>query len=313
MSTRRILATAVTALAVLAGCEDAPPPQSRPQQEPPTIAEPSSEPSEESLAYVRYYEGVQQRLLTQGLLRTDGGGPDTPILARNLVANFERIALYDEYTLSGGRFVAEQTPSALRRWDRPVRIQAHFGASVPEEVRDRDRATLARYADRLAGATGHSIRAVGSGGNFHVLFLNRDEQVAAGPLLRRIMPGISEGTVREITTLPRYNFCSVYAVSESDDPYVYVSAVAFIRTEHPDLLRRSCIHEEVAQALGLPNDSPTVRPSIFNDDEEFALLTTHDEMLLHMLYDRRLHPGMTPDEARPILRTLADELVGGPS
>jgi hypothetical protein len=69
----------------------------------------------------------------------------------------------------------------------------------------------------------------------------------------------------------------------------------------------------VAQGLGLPNDSPTARPSIFNDDEEFALLTTHDEMLLSMLYNPRLSPGMTPDEARPILQELADGLVGGPS
>jgi hypothetical protein len=43
-----------------------------------------------------------------------------------------------------------------------------------------------------------------------------------------------------------------------------------IRAEHPDLLRLSCLHEEIAQGLGLPNDSPRARPSIFNDDEEFA-------------------------------------------
>jgi hypothetical protein len=53
----------------------------------------------------------------------------------------------------------------------------------------------------------------------------------------------------------------------------YTRAVAVVRAEHPDLLRQSCIHEEIAQGLGLPNDSPAARPSIFNDDEEFALLT----------------------------------------
>lgn len=302
----------VTALAALSGCEEAPaPPSSRPST--PIVAPPSVEPSEESLAYARYYAGVQQRLLTQGLLRTDGGGPDTPIVARNLVANFERIALYNEYAISGGRFVAQQTPAELRRWERPIRLQAHFGGSVPEDMRDEDRAELARYADRLARITGHSIRAVGSGGNFHVLYLNRDEQRAAEPLLRQIMPNISDSTIREITSLPRHEFCAVYSISNADAPNVYVSAIAFIRTEHPDLQRRSCVHEEVAQGLGLPNDSPTARPSIFNDDEEFALLTTHDEMLLSMLYNPRLRPGMTPDEARPILQELADGLVGGPS
>ncbi|MFO7759375.1 MAG: DUF2927 domain-containing protein, partial [Roseovarius sp.] len=59
-------------------------------------------------------------------------------------------------------------------------------------------------------------------------------------------------------------------------------------------------------------DSPTARPSIFNDDDEFALLTRHDEILLELLYDPALDPGMTPDEARPILRRLLDRRGGGP-
>ena len=75
-------------------------------------------------------------------------------------------------------------------------------------------------------------------------------------------------------------------------------------------MRHACIHEEVAQGLGLPNDSPYARPSIFNDDDEFALLTSHDEALLRMLYDPRLKNGMTVDEARPIVRILAREEMG---
>ena len=86
--------------------------------------------------------------------------------------------------------------------------------------------------------------------------------------------------------------------------------MALIRAEHPDLVRRTCIHEEIAQGLGLPNDSPTARPSIFNDDDEFALLTSHDELLLKMLYDPRLKAGMTADEARPVARIIARELMG---
>jgi hypothetical protein len=78
-------------------------------------------------------------------------------------------------------------------------------------------------------------------------------------------------------------------------------------------MRLSCIHEELAQGMGLANDSPQARPSIFNDDEEFALLTRHDELLLRMLYDPRLSPGMTPAEAAPIARQIAAELMGGGS
>ena len=73
------------------------------------------------------------------------------------------------------------------------------------------------------------------------------------------------------------------------------------------------VHEELAQAMGLPNDSPQARPSIFNDDDEFGLLTTHDEYLLRMLYDPRLTPGMTAAQAEPIVRQIASELLNTPS
>nr|WP_233557293.1 DUF2927 domain-containing protein [Rhodophyticola porphyridii] len=311
----RIWAGLVAVAFVTAGCELVVPPDPPAAPAPrvtPQVA-PIPEPSAESLAFARYYAAVQQRLVADGLLRTDGGGPDTPISVRNLVANFERIALFDEYALTNGRFVQQQTPSRLRRWQAPVRLQAHFGASVPTADRNRDRSILGTYATRLARVTGHPIRQVNSGGNFHVLYLNRDEQRAAGPLLRQLVPSIGEETIDEITRLPRFTFCSVYAFSEAGETPNYVTAIAIIRTEHPDLLRRSCVHEEVAQGLGLPNDSPTARPSIFNDDEEFALLTRHDELLLEILYDERLRPGMLPDEARPVVEIIAGELLGGQS
>ena len=61
--------------------------------------------------------------------------------------------------------------------------------------------------------------------------------------------------------------------------------------------------------MGLPNDSPDARPSLFNDSLEFALLTEHDEILLRMLYDPRLQPGMTVAEARPILPAVARDAI----
>jgi hypothetical protein len=81
-----------------------------------------------------------------------------------------------------------------------------------------------------------------------------------------------------------------------------------IRTDTPDLLKTACIHEELAQGLGLANDSPRARPSIFNDDDEFATLTTMDGLMLEILYDDRLYSGMTLDQARPLLRQIGDDL-----
>ncbi len=306
----RLLIPSVT-LALAACVTSAPDTSPRPEiraEEAPVAVEPSAE----SRAFTNYYRSVQTRLISTGLLRTDGGGPDTPFSVDQLARNFERIALYDEYTLENGQFVERQTPSRLRRWSGPVRLQAHFGSTVDDAQRAEDASVLGTYATRLARVTGHPVRTVNSGGNFHVLYMNTDSLSASGPLLRELVPGISDATVREIETLGRFTFCSVYAFSRSGSSD-YIAAIAVIRDEHPDLLRRSCVHEEIAQGLGLPNDSPAARPSIFNDDEEFALLTRHDELLLEMLYDDRLTPGLGPEDARATIQLIAAELVGGPS
>ena len=260
---------------------------------------------------VSYYARQEQSLLSQGLLRRDGGGPDTPFDAEALARSFVSIALYDEYSEGpGGRLVQGARSSRLRRWDQPVRLGLTFGGGVPDDVRKRDREAISQYADRLARVTGHAVELTdAASANFHILVLGEDERRAAGPLIRSLVPRVSAGSVAAATNLPTDIYCLALAFSEPSS-YTYTSALAVVRAEHPDLTRLSCYHEEIAQGLGLANDSPTARPSIFNDDEEFALLTTHDELLLRILYDRRLRPGMTPEQAAPVARTIASELLG---
>lgn len=279
-----------------------------PEIDPPVVPAPSTESAE----LVRYYSRVEGNLVAQGLLRTDGGGRDAPFTADDLVRNFERIALYEEYANVGGRLIARQTASRLHRWEQPVRIQVEFGATVPKAKERRDRTSVTAFAARMSRVTGLPIRQVTTGGNFHVFIVNEDERRALGPRIREIIPGIGKAAIDAVIDLPRSSYCLVFA-SDPDDNGSYRTAVAVIRGEHPDLLRLSCIHEEIAQGMGLSNDSPTARPSVFNDDEEFGLLTDHDELLLKMLYDRRLAAGMTAQEAMPIVRVIASELAGGSS
>ncbi len=261
----------------------------------------------------RFYQRLQSNLLTRGLLRTDGGGPDTPFTDAQLARNFIRIALFDEYVTDGQELRARATASRLRRWAQPVRIGVEFGATVPAAQRATDRATVAAFAPRLSRATRHRVTASTNNPNFHVLILNEADRLASAPRLRQLVPGIADSSLRAIVNLPRDQLCIVVAFSQGASS-TYNKAVAVIRAEHPDLLRKSCLHEELAQGLGLANDSPAARPSIFNDDEEFGLLTTHDELLLRMLYDRRLRPGMRAAEAAPIVRNIATELtLGGAS
>ncbi|MDE0984982.1 MAG: DUF2927 domain-containing protein [Yoonia sp.] len=267
-------------------------------------------PSARSDALRTYYTRIEDRLVSRGLLRVDGGGPDTPFTDTQLARNFVRIALFDEYVSDGGILRARATASNLSRWSGPVRMSVEFGDTIPADQRLSDRIEVAKYANRLARVTGHPITMSNANPNFYVMFLNEGDRLGSEARLRQMVPGIAPSSMRAILDLPSNQLCIVVAFSEAGKS-TYSKAIAVIRGEHPDLLRKSCIHEELAQGLGLPNDSPAARPSIFNDDEEFGLLTTHDEMLLRMLYDPRLRNGMDAAEAAPIVRQIATELTMG--
>ena len=317
MGRGRIIAAGLAGLLALSACEEAPPPvtppQARPEPAPALPDEAIQPPSAESEQLAVYYNRLQNDLLVQGLLRGDGGGPDTPFTDTQLARNFVRIALFDEYLTDGDILRPQANISRLRRWDEPVRMSVEFGVSVPAPQRAQDQATVSAYTARLSRLTGLSIRQTDVNPNFHVLVLNEDDRRAAGNRLRELVPGIGSGSVNAIVNLPRDQLCIVVAFFDGENAS-YSKAVAVIRGEHPPLLRTACFHEELAQGLGLANDSPQARPSIFNDDEEFGLLTTHDELLLTMLYDPRLRTGMTAAEAAPIARVLARELLApGPS
>nr|WP_210527274.1 DUF2927 domain-containing protein [Rubellimicrobium arenae] len=308
-----------------AGCEKAPveppgrPPAVRPAPPPPRAVEtPAPEPapavarppSLESLELAQYYQRLQADLLKQGLLRGDAGGVDTPFTDTMLARDFIAIALYDEYVQGADTRVSNPQEAVLRRWDQPIRMEMVFGTSVPAEQAVRDRASIGAYAARLSGLTGVPIQQVDGGANFHVAVLSEDDRKDFAAQLRDMVPGIAESSIRAFINLPRSTLCLVIAFG-SGESSGYSQAVALIRAEHPDLLRTACIHEELAQGMGLANDSPLARPSIFNDDEEFGLLTRHDELLLRMLYDPRLRTGMTIDEATPVVQTIAAEMMGG--
>ena len=300
----------------LAGCVQGPIPESAPAPPPvrPAALAPAAPqvvpPRDDSGALAQYYRRVEAGLLAQGLLRRDGGGPDTPFTDEMLARNFLRVALFTEYAPGQG-IRSSQTESRIKRWGGPIRLSVQFGDSVPPDQRAQDRNAVLSFARRLSRLTGVPIsEAQGSAGTMNVLFVNEAERRALGPTLSRLYPGMDPATRRDLLTLPRDVYCVAVAFARGGSDQTS-GALIIIRDEHPDLLRLACIHEEMSQAMGLANDSPQARPSIFNDDEEFALLTTHDEYLLQMLYDPRFRPGMTLAEAEPVARQVARELLGG--
>jgi hypothetical protein len=225
-----------------------------------------------------------------------------------LARNFQQITFFNEYSTAR---LPSGVSGKLRRWDQPIHFAVEFGASVPRSQQRQDRADVAKYATRLTRATGHPV-SVGGPTNFYVLFVGEDDREDVIDAMAGRLPGVQKANLSSLRNLSDDIYCAVAAYSAGPDSSVYTAAVAVIRAENPDLLRLACIHEELAQAMGLANDSPSARPSIFNDDDEFALLTNHDELLLKMLYDPRLKAGMTLSEATPIIRTITTELLSGP-
>ena len=296
-------------IGVLAGCALRPaaaPEPAAPATPPPKAA--ATVPGGESLD--EFYASIERDLVSSGRMRRDVAPSDMPFTTADLVRDFERIALFDEYSDVDGRFVHSETPALLRRWNRPVRVAVMTGASASPEDAARDRANVAAFTRRLARLTGVDMGlGQGSDVNFLVLFMTSDERSAFAEQVAAYYPDFAPAVMGALRDTPLDTFCTAYAFSDPAQPSVYSAVIILIRAEHPPLTRLSCVNEEMAQAMGLPNDSPDARPSLFNDSLEFALLTEHDAILLRMLYDPRLRPGMTTEEARPLLPAIAADAM----
>ncbi len=275
------------------------------------IRTPPPLPSEvaDEAALRQFYANVQTDLIATGRLRMETAPADAPYGVPELVRDFERVALYNEYTDVDGEFVHRESASVLRRWAGPIRVAAMASPSTPRESAH-DRGNVAAFTQRLARLTGTDMRMADDPSvNFLVLFMNSSEREAFADQIRRSYPAFAPAVMNALRDTPLDQFCTTYAFADPSDPALYSSVLILIRAEHPSLTRLSCVHEEMAQAMGLPNDSPEARPSLFSDSLEFALLTEHDEILLRMLYDPRLRPGMTAEEARPLLPEIARDAI----
>jgi hypothetical protein len=255
-----------------------------------------------------YYASLESALVARGALRSDR--PAGHLDAARLERDFMEAALMDEY--GGGLTAGTGVRKAKRllRWEEPVRIRVSFGASVPADRRRADQARIGQYAGKLARITGHPVSLAREGANLHVLVVSEAERRSLSSQLPRLVPGISPWMVRTIARMQPNHLCMVVAEPHADPRRGYVRAVAIVRAEHSDLMRASCIEEELAQAMGLPNDCEEAKPSIFNDDQEYAFLTRRDEILLGMLYHPSLASGMTAAEVRPRITPLARRHAG---
>jgi hypothetical protein len=244
-----------------------------------------------------YYEALAVKLRAEGKLRTETAPQNAPYDAADLVRNFERIALHHEAQITRPGSEGNWARNSLQRWTGPLNYHLSGNAVTPQ-----DRTEVAALMDRITGLTGLEITETETGWNFLILITTPEEQESFSVVLAQLLPATAK--TFDLWRQSPQLICVAHNLFSSEYRNHIVTALVSIGSETDGLLRRACLHEEIVQALGLANDHPDVRPSIFNDDGEFALLTEHDEHLLRILYDPRLEPGMTAAQAMPIVELI---------
>lgn len=260
-----------------------------------------------SPALTKVYAETTLEALEAGFFKTDRDPADVPVTPGILTRNFERIAFYREADPFGDT-ASERLPAVrkpLSRWTEPVRWSVWQEDDAPIFT-----GAVAGFMDRMAAITGHDIAkaADAQDANFAIFLANAD--------LRRAISLEGENNaseradeygIRDFLKEDTFNVPCKGALG-FDDSGAISGVLVLVRAEVTGIFRQSCIEEELTQSMGLMNDDSTVRPSLFNDDQEFALLTVHDELLLKALYDPRLRVGMEVEEARPIFGRIFKEI-----
>ena len=89
-------------------------------------------------ALVEYYERLEKQKLAVGLLRQDGGGSDTPFDSDDIARAFEKLAFFNEYSISQNTLEPNLTPVSLAKWNTPIYIATKFGSSVAPKEKKRN-------------------------------------------------------------------------------------------------------------------------------------------------------------------------------
>ena len=242
-------------------------------------------------------------------MRQDGGGTDTPFDVDDIIEAFEQVAFYNEYDISGDKLLPNSEAVKLAKWKSNINISVRFGNSVNKKQQDNDLLEINELIGVLSQVTNHNIKISQQNINMYVVIANQKEIKDLIAEIALLQPEFDPQRIPIITQLPRDIHCMAMTSMNVQANSGISSSLVIIRNELPHIMRKACIHEEIAQSLGLTNDSHLARPSVFNDDDEFATLTKFDEILLKILYDKRLHSGISKDKATQIVKNAADELL----
>ncbi|MEP3233636.1 MAG: DUF2927 domain-containing protein [Hyphomicrobiales bacterium] len=82
-----------------------------------------------------------------------------------------------------------------------------------------------------------------------------------------------------------------------------------IRSDDGERLFQRCMVEEILQGLGPLADRGNKNFSIFNTASQHSSFTVHDQVLMNILYDPRIKPGMSKSQVAKILPTVMHDCL----
>ena len=215
-----------------------------------------------------------------------------PLTVEKYVKYFDEIVFRNEYA-------STRSSHILRKWPGPVIKFKIGGLKKPAE---KYRKVIARHSKALSrfGAPKFvEIDGNAPGEDVIFMFARTNSMKKAGRLL-----------VKDETVLRNMAKGSCYFLSFHMPSGNLIKAMIVVNSEFPESVIRHCLLEEMAQSLGLPNDSPYVSPSLFNDNEQRQDLSQIDKVLVRTLYDKRMKAGMHREAALKMAHRVISRLMG---
>ncbi|WP_428642066.1 DUF2927 domain-containing protein [Roseibium sp.] len=199
-----------------------------------------------------------------------------------LLAGFEKTVFGLEYRSWSWR------PYLVKKFTTPVRFYVHNLSS-----RDR-RKTVYRFIrdiGKQVGGLTTNVADTPSRANFEIYVVDRAQYEA---VVRK------DVYKSERAKVP--GRCLVRVVSGRNG---IKRSTAVIVSDEGEFLFKRCLVEETLQGLGPMNDDASLTHSVFNDSSRHSRFTVFDQIILNMLYDPRIKPGMSQQQTRPILPLVA--------
>lgn len=191
-------------------------------------------------------------------------------------------------------------PRGIRRFDRPIRVRIMSAGSVNRS------AAMARVVEEYARkvpALRVSIARDARRGDIELRLI--DEENFKTELTAEFGAKVANDFVAR--TDPQ---CMTSVKSDSTGEIV--RAVSFIIVDQGDDVFLDCAYHELLHAFGLSNHDQRNQWTTLNQNRMVGYLTVYDRLLLTLLYDPRIEPGMTRKQVRAVLpRVITDLHLAG--